>query len=284
MKKINLKTGISLKISRFLSTSHFVSVVVSASRFHEYVFIDYEGAECLLLPMDIEYLLQQMKRNLVLTIASRGIEFQQGSSLLQQYLALYRKYDNLQFCIVVGHPSYATVSRLIPLTRSLNHLFTQVKEIKDTELFFGVENIPLRMIRDITAKFSKVVPFVLNGDHRINKMASEFDDLALYTPFFFNVSVQAAVRLLKNYLLRRRYTRDLLAKTGLQVEKCLAEDWEQLFSEAKRVLLVSLEHYVLTPFNVQKRLTEFLEKKVSYIVGNPLLVEEISEFYRMFRS
>ncbi len=273
----HLKIGVALKKSKFLSKDCFFSAMQEASQCCEYVFIDYEGARELLSPSEVASLLKILDNKLVLTIAVRGLEFHKRGNLLANYLRLALEWDNLRFCFVPGHPAYHSIDKSILVEENLHRFIEATRDFTRSEIFFGVENVPLSVIRRVWNRHENVVPFVLNGDHRLSRITKNNDNMALYSPFTTNSNLYNVAERMRGYLLRRQWTLKMLEKNGIEPSGVVREKhWMSLTQDVKKLLLLALDHFTLTDFNLQDRLLEFVRHQIKYLVLYPITLDDLS--------
>lgn len=273
----NLSMGIALKKTKFETKSRFFSAVLNASRFCDFVFVDYEGAQELLSPSDVATLLNVVDSRLVLTIGVRGSEFHRRDDLLQQYLRLSREFDNFHFCFVPGHPAYQSVDKTIPLDGTLHRFITLARQFTSAEIFFGVENVPLRIMKSVTGSHEGIVPFVLNGERRVSAIAKHGSQLALYSPHATaNHDMIDIIERMQGYLLRRKWTWQQLEKLGYDKYAIMtSHQWRLWPTEVKQVMTMALDHFILTTHNLETRLREFMNHGITHLVLNPIVPEAV---------
>ncbi len=270
-----MKVGISLKRTKFFSRELFLSTIVELSRWCEYIIVDYEGETNLLTPSEVDSLLQAMHGYLVLTIAVRGNEFYQNEYLFEAYLDVARKRNNLRFCFVPGHPAYQSVNKSIPLKNAMLQFIETTRDVQSSEIFIGVENVPFKTIQWILTRHDSLIPFLLNGDHRLPVMTNFFDNVAVYSPFTTNLDLDHVGERLRGYLFRRRHTWKLLEENGIKETSIQTRKWSQLSSEVKNILLMALDHFALTPFNIDQRVAEFLQHRITHLILHPISTDSL---------
>jgi hypothetical protein len=279
-------TGIALKRTSFKTTPEFLEAITCADKYHNFVFIDYEGQNYLLDPKELEQIVEQIHHYLVFTIAVRGVEFHfQRRFLLENYLRIAKVNPHLLFCVVAGHPIYSSIDTQLSSIKAFHNVFTRIRSKFYSVLFLGVENIALRKIQSFRQLYPPIVPFLLHGDSRIfsNKLRPP---LAVYSPFAHIIPNEEAIKSLLGYLIRRKATQQTLKKKGynLVIPPMNKELWNELIPEIQSILLSSLDKFVLTSQNFQTRVQEFIKTGVRLLVGNPAISEISFELIQRFRS
>lgn len=244
-----------------------------ADQYHKFIFIDYEGKRNLLDPEQIKDILQQTSNYLVLTVSVRSAEFHFNRKfLLENYLRLTRSYHNLAFCVVAGHPAYPSVDSQIPVEKAFHYVLSRIRRITSTPLFLGTENLSSNLVIRLIQEYGYILPFLLHGDPRAIHTKLLKPPLAVYSPLTHLVSNEVAVKLLIEYLLRRRSTQLALTKKGYFPSiRVTPVKWEELSPGVKKILKSNLQKFVLNSNNFFSRIQEFLNNGVQLIVGNPVI-------------
>ncbi|MHA1974227.1 MAG: hypothetical protein ACTSW1_14605 [Candidatus Hodarchaeales archaeon] len=276
-------TGIALKRSRFYSRKAFFNAINFASKYHKYVFIDYEGIGNQLTTSQLEMLLEKTSNNIVLTIATRAKEFRnKGTFYFDNYLELL-KYKNFQLNVVAGHPAYSTVSTKVSKEESLEEYVYKIADYSSSIIFLGTEGIRTKFIvnlRNLVKSSNSLVPFVLNGDHRLEDKTF-YPPLAVYSPLTHIVSDEEAIKYSLSYLLRRKEVSQEFLANGLNPVLSKIE-WKQIGQKHKKILLKMYKRFILGSSNFQKKLWMFKKSGVGLIVGNPMINEIYQDFVKSF--
>jgi hypothetical protein len=279
-------TGISLKRTSFRTTQEFLEIITFADKYHNFVFIDYEGENHLLEPKEIEQVLGQINHYLVFTIAVRGCEFHfQRKFLLENYLRLSRVNPHLLFCIVAGHPIYPSIDTQLSSIKAFHNVLARIRGKNSSLIFLGAENIASNEIQSLCQQYTPIMPFLLHGDPRI--VLKEFlPPLAVYSPLAHIIPDEEAIKSLLGYLIRRKATQQALKEKGynLVIPPMNKELWNELIPEIQSIMLSSFDRFVLTSQNFQTRLQEFIKNGVRLLVGNPAIPEISFKLIQHFRS
>lgn len=250
------------------------------------MFLDYEGLKHLISPDLLETLIEQIRHFLVFIIAVRSCEFHfQRKYLLENYLRLARKFSNLLFCVVAGHPVYPSVNTELPSFQAFHNIFTRLRNRSSSVVFLGVENLSSRFVRGLSQKYKPVIPFLLHGDPRAVHSSGIFPPLAVYSPLAHSVPDEEAIKPLLGYLLRRKATQQALKKKGYcfltppMTNNC----WTDLLPDIKTILRFNFQKFVLTSQNFHSRTSAFIQNGVKLIVGNPVIPEHFFELVRSFK-
>ncbi|MFX1514540.1 MAG: hypothetical protein ACFFCQ_18395, partial [Promethearchaeota archaeon] len=131
-----------------------MNLILQACQHHQYVVVDYEGADLLLSPAFLEKILNRhngYQGKLILTLAARANEFAGNFARLREYTQLASAYDQLGFCIVAGHPAYPSVD---PSISSYTIMEWMAKILRSqtpstTQMFVGTENLSLQFIASL---------------------------------------------------------------------------------------------------------------------------------------
>lgn len=278
-------TGIALKRTSFRTPREFLEAITFADKYHNFVFIDYEGQKYLLDPKELEQILEQIQHYLVFTIAVRGSEFHfQRRFLLENYLRVAKINPRLLFCIVAGHPNYPSIDTQLPSIKAFHNVFTRIRDKNSSVLFLGVENITLSKIQSLAQLYSPIVPFILHGDSRI--VSNKFQPpLAIYSPLAHIIPNDEAIKSLLGYLIRRKATQQALKKKGynLLIPPMNKQLWNELIPEIRSILQSSFDRFVLTSQNFSTWIQKFMQNGVRLLVGNPAIPEIIFELIQHFR-
>ena len=261
VKKVS--TAVAFKKSLFEKEKNFLFAIKMADRYHNFVFLDYEGKNFLLSPQKLEQLLQRARGNIVFTLATRAVELR-STSLLSQYLELAQSYENLFFTVVAGHPAYDSVDTRISFRDSIAYLLERIREHTKAPIFIGSENVSLHFIMKLDHLFSRLIPFLLNGDDRLLQFGSKFSSLALYSPVIFDVTKDQAVKLYYSYLLRRKYSQMLLKTLS---GTCSQMNVHELLHSHRSLMHHLLDKFVLTEDRILEIQSQLLGNNVSMLVG-----------------
>jgi hypothetical protein len=248
--------------------------------------VDYEGPDYLLDTKEIEYILNQITNTLILTVAIRANEFQEEENVWNEYLKLFSKHDNLSFCLVPGHENYK-INKKISTRSAFHGFFTTLRREHTKSIFMGIENLSSQFVGLILSTYDGIVPILLNGDNRLLRKYPEISLLgnrtAVYSPFITKTTDYSSImEKTIYYLLRRNYTRNLLAKTSNWQNLTLGSEWDEISSEIKEVLRKSLDRFVLTDHNIQRYLFKFKQYNVQLVIGFPLSIENIAQEIKNF--
>jgi hypothetical protein len=279
-------TGIALKRTSFSTTQEFLEAITYADKFHNFVFIDYEGKNYLLRPKELKQIIEQIHHYLVFTIAVRGCEFHfQREFLLENYLRIARVNPHLLFCIVAGHPIYPSIDTQLSSIKAFHNVFTRIREKNSSVLFLGAENLASRIIQSLGVKYTPIVPFVLHGDSRIF-LKKFHPPIAVYSPLAHIIPNEVAIKSLLGYLIRRKATQQTLKKKGYNfvIPPMNKDLWNELIPEIQSILLSSFDRFVLTSQNFQARVQEFIKNGVRLLVGSPAIPEISFKLIQHFRS
>ncbi len=280
-------TGIALKRSHFSTYEDFLEAISFADQYHNFVFIDYEGIHHLLDPSQLETIIEQVCHNLVFTIAVRGYEFHfQRKFLLENYLRLTRKYPNLLFCVVAGHPTYSSIETRLSVIKAFHNVFTRIRSKNSSLLFLGIENVSSEIVNMLKQEYYPIMPFILHGDPRAICSNEILPPFAVYSPLAHSVPDEMAIKSLLGYLLRRKMTQEALKKKGFcfftpPMDKQL---FNELIPEIQSILWSSFDKFVLTSQNIQNRTETFIQNGVQLIVGNPAIPEQLFKLIRSFKT
>jgi hypothetical protein len=278
-------TGIALKRSNFSSIQDFIDSIVFADQYHRFIFIDYEGIQNLLDPDQMKDVLEQTRNYLVLTVSVRSAEFHFNRKfLLENYLRLTRSYHHLAFCVVAGHPAYPSVDSQIPVIKAFHYVLSRIRRKTSTPLFLGTENISSNFIIKLIREYNYILPFILHGDPRAIHAKLLKPPLAVYSPLTHLVSNEEAIKLLIEYLLRRRSTQLSLTKKGYFPSiRTTPAKWEELSPGVKKILKSNLQNSVLNSHNFISRIQEFLNNGVQLIVANPVIPHRYFDHVKNFQ-
>ena len=279
-------TGIALKRTHFPNINAFLEAIVFADQYHNFVFLDYEGLKHLLDPNQLETIIEQIRHFLVFTIAVRGGEFHfQRKHLLENYLRLARKYSNLLFCIVAGHPAYPSVDTNLSSINGFHNILTRIRNKNSSVLFLGIENLSTSSVQKISHQYRPIIPFILHGDSRAVRSNIFPPPLAVYSPLAHSIPDEEAIKSLLGYLLRRKATQQALKNKGyyLSTPPINKEFWPELLPEIQTILRSSFHNFVLTSQNFHSRMRVFLKNGVQLVVGNPAIPEHFFDLIRSFK-
>ncbi|MFX1284949.1 MAG: hypothetical protein ACFFB5_14910 [Promethearchaeota archaeon] len=280
-------TGIALKRSHFSIYEDFLEAISFADQYHNFVFIDYEGIQNLLDPTQLETIIEQVHHNLVFTIAVRGCEFHfQRKFLLENYIRLTRKYSNLLFCVVAGHPAYSSIETRLPVIKAFHNVFTRIRSKQSSLLFLGIENVTSDLVNILKQEYYPIMPLILHGDPRVICTTKILPPFAVYSPLAHSVPDEVAIKSLLGYLLRRKITQEALKKKGFcfltpPMNKQL---FNELIPEIQSILWSSFDRFVLTSQNIRNRTETFIQNGVQLIVGNPAIPGQLFELIRSFKT
>jgi hypothetical protein len=247
--------------------------------------LDYEGLDNLLPIEDIKRLLRELNNSLVLTIAVRAIEFQNGSDLWRYYLDLFVKDPKLGLNIVAGHPAY-NIDKSLSVEEAIETFFADIRKRTNRSIFFGIDNISSKFIRKICQRFSPVILFGLNGDARLMNGFSrklEHCTLAMYTPLAIaSQKVENDINDLLPYLLRRRRIKQQLENIEeTEIEK-ISSTWSNSSEEVQKVIRDNLGRFILTNANLEEKMSEIKAHNIKLLVGYPAISsirdQQIEEF------
>lgn len=223
-----------------------------------------------------------MENFLVFTIAARGREFHfQREYLLENYLRLKNKYPNLNFCVVAGHPAYKSVDKSLPSTEALQNIFTRIRNISNSIIFFGIENIATHIVQQIIIQYESVIPFLLHGDNRIFTPNKLMSPIAVYSPITHSIPDKEAIHSLLGYLYRRRETRQALTRRGYFLFPPM--NWNDLVPEVQTILYISFQKHVLTQQNYKSRIESFGQNGVQLVIGYPALLKHFLSLVKQFK-
>ncbi|MFX1506214.1 MAG: hypothetical protein ACFFDC_08860 [Promethearchaeota archaeon] len=277
-------TGIALKKTSFRTTQEFLEAIAYADRYHNFVFIDYEGQSNLLEPKELKQIIEQVHHYLVFTIAVRGCEFHfQRKFLLENYLRIAKVNSHLLFCIVAGHPIYPSIDTQLSSIKAFHNVFTRIRGKISSVLFLGVENVASNEIQSLCQQYNPIVPFILHGDSRI--VLNEFrPPIAVYSPLAHTIPDEEAIKSLIGYLIRRKATQQALKKKGydLVIPLMNKELWNELIPEIQSIFRSSFDRFVLTSQNFHSRIHVFIKNGVRLLVGNPAIYEISFELIQRF--
>jgi len=261
--------------------------------------VDYEGSDYLLDTKEIEYILNQIKNTLILTVAIRAKEFQEEEKKWKGYLKLFLKYDHLSFCLVPGHEAYE-IDKKISTRRAFHQFFTDLKREHDKLIFMGIENLSSQFVKLILSMYDGVLPILLNGDKRLLKKqiqnSSLGNRLVIYSPFITGITKYSTImEKSTQYLFRRKYTRELLANISNWQDLISGREWNDFPSEIRDILKKSLDRFVLTDLNMQRHLFAFKDHNVRLVIEfgyvfnlikdeNPQKVEILKEIFSLILS
>ena len=279
-------TGIALKRTSFQTTREFLETITYADKYHNFVFIDYEGQNHLLEPQELEKVIEQINHYLVFTVAARGCEFHfQRKFLMENYLRIARVNPHLLFCIVAGHPIYPSIDTQLSSINAFHNVLTRIRGKYSSVLFLGAENVASKEIRSFCQQYTPMVPFLLHGDSRIvsNKF---FPPLAVYSPLAHIIPNEEAIKSLLGYLIRRKATQLALKSKGynLVIPPMNKELWNELIPEIQSIMQSSFDRFVLTYQNFQARVQKLIGAGVRLLVGNPAIPEISIKLIQHFRS
>ncbi|MFW9993752.1 MAG: hypothetical protein ACFFD4_17030 [Candidatus Odinarchaeota archaeon] len=261
-----------MKKSSYENLQEFESTALLSDRNHFLTFIDYEGDNNFLPDSTIISLLDELNNHLVLTIAVRGSEFYRNGHLLSKYTGMMEKYDDLTFCIVAGHSAYRSIDKKIPVLEGFEKFLSKIRK-KDSKrpVFLGAENLSSSVITRLNEKYGGTIPFILNGDERLLKINGLPRPRAVYSPLTITAGKQRATEVLFRYLLRRKYTRDELARIDLRID--CASDPSELAGRSLEILYECLDRFALTGENFDRRVQQFIGNDIKFLIGNPVIPE-----------
>ncbi|PWI46475.1 hypothetical protein CEE45_16615 [Candidatus Heimdallarchaeota archaeon B3_Heim] len=210
---------------------------------------------------------------MVLTVAVRALEFQNGNDLLRSYLDMIADNSNLSLNLVAGHPAY-DIDQTVSVENALNKSFTQIRQRTDRPMFLGIENLSTRIIKSICRSYSPVIPFALNGDYRVmNGFSKKIScPLAIYTPLAIETDqFENNISDFLPYLLRRRVLQDRLKAANLWKDELTNSTWSEFSRKAQKIIRYSLNELIITDANIDKKLMEFRSHNVKLLVGYPAI-------------
>ncbi len=239
----------------------------------------------LLSIQEIESLLRKLNNSLVLTIAVRAVEFQNGSDLWRSYLNLFADNPNMGLNIVAGHPAY-NIDQSISLKETLGKYFTEIRKRTDRPIFFGIDNISSKLVRKICQRFSPIIPFGLHGDKRLlNGFSKELEHctLAIYTPLAIaSQKDEDDLDELLPYLLRRRSIKKQLLRIKKTSAGRIKSSQSTSSEEVQKVIRDNLGDFILTDSNIEEKMVEFSSHNIKLLVGYPAISsirdQQIEEF------
>lgn len=277
-------TGIALKYSKFTEKKDFLNSILTVDKHHSFIFVDYEGKDHLFSSKTIKELLHQINNTLVLTIAVRALEFQNGSDLWRSYLNIITDNSNISLNIVAGHSAY-NIDQTVSVKEALHKFLSQVRERTDRPVFLGIENLPVKIIKEICQLYSPVIPFALNGDDRLKNGFSKKIGvpLAIYAPMTLDTKqLEENIDELLPYLLRRKIIQNRLNSTKKGRKELRSASWTGLTQEGQMIVKNSLNELIIVGSSLDDNLLQFKSQNVKIIVGYPaissIINQQIEEF------
>jgi hypothetical protein len=199
-------------------------------------------------------------------------------------LRIARKYPNLLFCIVAGHPAYPSVDTKLPSINGFHNVLTRIRNKSSSVLFLGIENLTSSLVQELSQQYRPIIPLLLHGDSRAVHSNIFLPPLAVYSPLTHSIPDEEAIKSLLGYLLRRKVTQQALKKKGyyLLTPPINKELWLELIPEIQAILRSSFHKFVLTSQNYHSRIRAFLQNGVQLVVGNPAVPEHFFDLIRSF--
>ncbi len=259
--------------------------ILTADKHHSFIFLDYEGQDHLLSIQAIRELVLQLKNNLVLTVAVRALEFQNGTDLWRSYLDLLDDCSNLSLNIVAGHPAY-NLNQTVLLKTAFQKFFSQIRKRTNRPIFFGIDNISSSLIKNVCQQYSPIIPFGLNGDARLkNGFSKDYENysLAVYAPLATTIQkIDSSLDELLPYLLRRKSIQDQLRCTEEWNPEQSYTSWSTAPEKVQKVIKKNLNDYILTDSNIETKISEYKSQNIKLVVGYPSISsisdQQIEEF------
>lgn len=226
-------------------------------------------------------ILEQTKNEIVFTIAARDKKFSKKKDFLAKYLKLIHCFSHLTFCVVAGHPAYSSIDVQVPVGQAIDTVLAQIRNKTDKTLFFGVENLSSRFVRQIRKTYNSIIPFLLHGDSRAIYTNGILPPFAVYSPISLTAPDEEVMKKISGYLLRRKSTQKALLHKGYQ-PVMLSNQWEKLTPDVQSILRQSFHYHVLNSKNFHSRIQVFIQQGAQLIVGNPVVPQYFNDLVKGF--
>ncbi|MHA2156477.1 MAG: DUF7388 family protein [Candidatus Hodarchaeales archaeon] len=246
---------------------------MTADKHHSFVFLDYEGKDNLLTLKEIKDLLHQFNHTLVLTVAVRALEFQNGDGLWRSYLDILADNSNVSVNLVAGHSAY-NIDRNVSAKIALRKYIAHTRERTDRPIFLGVDNLSSTFVKSICQSYSGVIPFALNGDFRLMNGFSNSKKcpLAIYTPLTIKARQdEETYNDVFPYLMRRKTIQQRLKAANILEEELKISSWSNLSQKAQTIIKDSLNELIITDANLNEKVKHFRSCNVRILVGYPAI-------------